>query len=177
MSFWVGEFVSLWVIEFISLWVFEPLSWWVHEFLSSWVYKSLSLWIGKFMSLWVGKFMSYWVIAHPKPVSYKLHEPLSSWVFEFLISSTTSSSTTYKLVSADLWNAFCKPHQLKHLPQLGNSKLLVCWKGAGLSLSILCLTSSDGHHIINVVYRATATQIVHWACYALQNRANGLDVS
>ena len=40
-------------------------------------------------------------------------------------------------------------------------------------LGIHCLTSGDGHHLVDVVNRASATEVVHRASNTLKDRTEG----
>ena len=46
-----------------------------------------------------------------------------------------------------------------------------------LLLRVHCLASCDGNHLVDVVYRATAAEVVHWLCDTLEDRTDSVCIS
>src|SRR3712207_5705023 len=77
-------------------------------------------------------------------------------------ANTDSSAISYSL------------YLMEELPQFNtNIFISVSLKWEWLFLCILSLTCRNGHHIVNIIYRATTAQIVHRTGNALKDRANG----
>ena len=45
--------------------------------------------------------------------------------------------------------------------------------GGVLLLGIHCLTSSNGNHVVDVIYRAATAEVIHRTCNTLQHRTDG----